>query len=52
MGSLNIQRGRDLGITNYNEYRKNCGLKPLDSFHNWTGYYRMLFFDFKKYTFI
>lgn len=37
MGSLNIQRGRDLGLMNYNAYRKFCGLEPLESFDNWPG---------------
>lgn len=35
MGSINIQRGRDHGLMNYNAYRVLCKLPPLTSFDNW-----------------
>lgn len=37
MASLNIQRGRDVGLRNYNAYRNMCGLKKLTSFDDWPG---------------
>uniref|UniRef100_A0A915DHU7 peroxidase n=1 Tax=Ditylenchus dipsaci TaxID=166011 RepID=A0A915DHU7_9BILA len=35
MGSLNIQRGRDEGLANYNAYRQLCKLPALTSFQDW-----------------
>lgn len=37
MGSLNIQRGRDHGLMNYNSYRQLCKLPKLIYFRNWPG---------------
>jgi peroxidase len=30
--SLNLQRGREHGLPGYNEYRKVCGMRPIESF--------------------
>lgn len=32
MASINIQRGRDTGLRNYNDYRRLCNLTPVTSF--------------------
>ncbi|KAG6441810.1 hypothetical protein O3G_MSEX001969 [Manduca sexta] len=32
IGAIDIQRGRDLGVRGYNDYRHLCGLKPAKKF--------------------
>jgi len=34
LGSLNVQRGRDLGLAPYIEYVKNCGLGVIKTWHD------------------
>ena len=34
LGSLNVQRGRDLGLAPYIEYVKKCGLGVIKTWHD------------------
>lgn len=34
MISIDIQRGRDLGVRGYNDYRHLCGMKPAKKFED------------------
>lgn len=34
MASIDIQRGRDLGVRPYNDYRPLCGLKQAKTFED------------------
>lgn len=48
LGALNIQRGRDHGIPDYNQFRGWCGLKVVNSFEELTEMPTSVRYELKK----